>query len=200
MLQLQYLQSLLPNSFESAGHVFLAPRGYCKHLQITENNPQFLAGFLSLMVEISPESEDFLRNVFTYHRRSMRHARKAQLILLAFEKDLTRKCQHEWKDKVLRRFHSETRLTIEIAKTCEQLGGNVIRTQRIMERSMKDPRIDRAVAVCKKVVSSFSFSWKRRRDLATAQQELNLAAHQLISESPTRWGSREKMIEWVLEQ
>lgn len=65
---------------------------------------------------------------------------------------------------------------------------------------MKDPRIDRAVAVCKKVVSSFSFSWKRRRDLATAQQELNLAAHQLISESPTRWGSREKMIEWVLEQ
>lgn len=68
------------------------------------------------------------------------------------------------------------------------------------ERSMKDPRIDRAVAVCKKVVSSFSFSWKRRRDLATAQQELNLPAHQLISESPTRWGSREKMIERVLEQ
>lgn len=65
---------------------------------------------------------------------------------------------------------------------------------------MKDPRIDRAVAVCKKVVSSFSFSWKRRRDLATAQQELNLPAHQLISESPTRWGSREKMIERVLEQ
>ncbi|KTF72914.1 hypothetical protein cypCar_00038820 [Cyprinus carpio] len=58
MLQLQYLQSLLPNSFESAGHVFLAPREYCKHLQITENNTQFLADFLSLMVEISPESED----------------------------------------------------------------------------------------------------------------------------------------------
>ncbi|CAM4293523.1 unnamed protein product [Leuciscus chuanchicus] len=69
-----------------------------------------------------------------------------------------------------------------------------------IERSIKDPRIDRAVAVCKKVVSSFSFSWKRRRDLATAQQELNLPAHQLISESPTRWGSREKMIERVLEQ
>lgn len=50
-----------------------------------------------------------LRNVFTDHRRSMRHTRKAQLIQLAFEKDLTRKCQHEWKDKVLRRFHSETR-------------------------------------------------------------------------------------------
>lgn len=65
---------------------------------------------------------------------------------------------------------------------------------------MKDSRIDRAVAVCKKVVSSFSFSWKKRRDLATAQQELNIPAHQLISESPTRWGSRAKMIERVLEQ
>ncbi|XP_078019841.1 E3 SUMO-protein ligase ZBED1-like [Epinephelus lanceolatus] len=54
--------------------------------------------------------------------------------------------------------------------------------------------------MCKKVVSSFSFSWKRRRDLATAQQEMNLPAHQLISESPARWGSREKMIERVLEQ
>lgn len=54
---------------------------------------------------------------------------------------------------------------------------------------MKDSRIDRAVAV-----------WKKRRDLATAQQELNIPAHQLISESPTRWGSRAKMIERVLEQ
>ncbi len=84
------LQSLLPNSFESAGHVFLAPRydissgkclrycvfcvnvwsfnlflslcniyrEYCKRLQMAENNTQFLADFLSLMVEISPESED----------------------------------------------------------------------------------------------------------------------------------------------
>ncbi|KAK1906977.1 Zinc finger BED domain containing protein 4, partial [Dissostichus eleginoides] len=69
-----------------------------------------------------------------------------------------------------------------------------------IERSMKDSRIDRAVGVCKKVVSSFSFSWKKRRDLGTAQQELNSPAHQLISESPTRWGSRAKMIERVLEQ
>ncbi len=33
-------------------------REYCKHLQMAENNTQFLADFLSLMVEISPESED----------------------------------------------------------------------------------------------------------------------------------------------
>ncbi|XP_034170117.2 voltage-dependent calcium channel subunit alpha-2/delta-2b isoform X1 [Pangasianodon hypophthalmus] len=58
MLQLQYLQSLLPSSFDSAGHVFLAPREYCKRLHIAENNTQFLESFLSLMVEITPETED----------------------------------------------------------------------------------------------------------------------------------------------
>ncbi|KAA0711757.1 Voltage-dependent calcium channel subunit alpha-2/delta-2 [Triplophysa tibetana] len=57
-LQLKYLQSLLPDSFESAGHVFLAPREYCKRLQMVENNTQFLANFISLMVEITPESDD----------------------------------------------------------------------------------------------------------------------------------------------
>ncbi|XP_062842864.1 voltage-dependent calcium channel subunit alpha-2/delta-2-like isoform X3 [Trichomycterus rosablanca] len=58
MLQLQYLQSLLPNSFESGGHVFLAPREYCERLVIAENNTQFLENFLSLMVELTPETED----------------------------------------------------------------------------------------------------------------------------------------------
>uniref|UniRef100_A0AAR2J587 VWFA domain-containing protein n=1 Tax=Pygocentrus nattereri TaxID=42514 RepID=A0AAR2J587_PYGNA len=52
------LQSLLPTSFESTGHVFLAPREYCKRLHLAENNTQFLENFLSLMVEITPESED----------------------------------------------------------------------------------------------------------------------------------------------
>lgn len=65
---------------------------------------------------------------------------------------------------------------------------------------MKDPRIDRAIGVCKKVVSSFSLSWKRRRELAAVQTELGLPVHQLITESPTRWGSRQAMIERVLEQ
>uniref|UniRef100_A0A6Q2YL84 VWFA domain-containing protein n=1 Tax=Esox lucius TaxID=8010 RepID=A0A6Q2YL84_ESOLU len=52
------LQSLLPSSFESGGHVFLAPREYCKRLHISDNNTLFLENFLSLMVEITPESED----------------------------------------------------------------------------------------------------------------------------------------------
>ncbi|XP_046882204.1 voltage-dependent calcium channel subunit alpha-2/delta-2b [Hypomesus transpacificus] len=58
MLQLKYLQSLLPSSFEEGGHVFLAPREYCKRLHISDNNTQFLENFVSLMVEITLESED----------------------------------------------------------------------------------------------------------------------------------------------
>uniref|UniRef100_A0A8C5FU49 VWFA domain-containing protein n=1 Tax=Gadus morhua TaxID=8049 RepID=A0A8C5FU49_GADMO len=62
MLQLQCeysnLQSLLPSSFESSGHVFLAPREYCKRLQLSDNNTQFLENFLSLMMDITLESED----------------------------------------------------------------------------------------------------------------------------------------------
>ncbi|KAM4582748.1 voltage-dependent calcium channel subunit alpha-2/delta-2-like isoform 1-T1 [Fundulus diaphanus] len=67
MLQLQYMQSLLPSSFESSGHVFLAPREYCKNLQLSDNNTQFLSNFLSLMLGISPEfyecDQDLIHNL-----------------------------------------------------------------------------------------------------------------------------------------
>ncbi|XDV39812.1 hypothetical protein PO909_008999 [Leuciscus waleckii] len=68
------------------------------------------------------------------------------------------------------------------------------------ENGVKDPRIDRAIGVCKKAVSAFSYSWKKRRDMTEVQAELGLPQHLLISESPTRWGSRQKMIERFLEQ
>lgn len=70
----------------------------------------------------------------------------------------------------------------------------------LTENAMKDNRIDRAIGACKKVVSAYSFSWKKRKDMAGVQADLGLPSHQLISESPTRWGSRQKMIERVLEQ
>ncbi|KAM4556285.1 zinc finger BED domain-containing protein 4-like isoform 1-T1 [Fundulus diaphanus] len=60
--------------------------------------------------------------------------------------------------------------------------------------------VERAVGVCKKVVSAFSNSWKRKRDLAKAQAVLGLPPHQLITETPTRWGSRQQMIQRFLEQ
>uniref|UniRef100_A0A8C7XM32 Calcium channel, voltage-dependent, alpha 2/delta subunit 2b n=1 Tax=Oryzias sinensis TaxID=183150 RepID=A0A8C7XM32_9TELE len=68
MLQLQYMQSLLPSSFESSGHVFLAPREYCKRLQLSDNNTQFLQNFLSLMLDISPESDECEGDVMIMNR------------------------------------------------------------------------------------------------------------------------------------
>lgn len=55
-------------------------------------------------------------------------------------------------------------------------------------------------SVCKKVVSTFSFSWKKKRDLSQAQLDMKLPQHKLITESPTRWGSKLAMIERVLDQ
>lgn len=62
------------------------------------------------------------------------------------------------------------------------------------------PQVDRAIGVCKKIVSAFSNTWKRQRELAIAQVQLGLPAHKLITESPTRWGSRQQLIERVIEQ
>ncbi|XP_043084848.1 E3 SUMO-protein ligase ZBED1-like [Puntigrus tetrazona] len=69
-----------------------------------------------------------------------------------------------------------------------------------IERGVKVPQVDRAFEVCKKFVSAFSNTWKRQRELANAQTQLGLPAHKLITETPTRWASKQKMIERVLEQ
>ena len=65
---------------------------------------------------------------------------------------------------------------------------------------MKDKRIGHAMGVCKKVVSCFSYSWKRRRELKQAQRDLQLPEHKLKTECQTRWGSRLAMVKRVLEQ
>lgn len=65
---------------------------------------------------------------------------------------------------------------------------------------MDDSRITRAVSVCKKIVSAFSYSWLKKRDLLEIQQQLGLPSHQLITESAMRWGSRQLMIGRILEQ
>ncbi|KAL1254476.1 hypothetical protein QQF64_016705 [Cirrhinus molitorella] len=49
-------------------------------------------------------------------------------------------------------------------------------------------------------MAAFSFSWKKKRDLVTAQEELKLPRHKMVTESPTRWGSRQKMVARVIEQ
>lgn len=50
-----------------------------------------------------------LKSVFSEHRRSMLHKRKAQLIQLGFEKDLTHRFKSEWKDALMRRFSLDKR-------------------------------------------------------------------------------------------
>lgn len=48
------------------------------------------------------------------------------------------------------------------------------------------------VSVCKKVIRAYPCAWKKRK--AIAQDDLKLPKHRLITESPTRWGSRHAMI------
>ena len=50
------------------------------------------------------------------------------------------------------------------------------------------------------MVGAFSYLWITKRDLAVAQKEHNLPQHKLVTESPTRWGSCQKMVQRVLEQ
>ena len=63
-----------------------------------------------------------------------------------------------------------------------------------------DSRIDRARGMCKKLVGHFSHSWKKKEALKKAQRELNLPEHSLITECPTRWGTRQRMMDRILEQ
>ncbi|XP_061583320.1 voltage-dependent calcium channel subunit alpha-2/delta-2a isoform X2 [Cololabis saira] len=59
-VQLQYtkdFESLLPNSFESEGHVFIAPREYCNDLELSGNNTEFLLNFIALMEKVTPDSK-----------------------------------------------------------------------------------------------------------------------------------------------
>lgn len=68
------------------------------------------------------------------------------------------------------------------------------------ENAVKDPRAERATGVCKRIVGTFSYSWKKKRELLKMQRELKLPEHKLKTSCATRWGSRELMIERVLEQ
>ncbi len=70
-----------------------------------------------------------------------------------------------------------------------------------LENAVKgDERITRAVGLCKKLVGHFSHTWKGKMALKKAQKEHNLPEQSLITECPTRWGSRQRMIQRVLEQ
>ncbi|KAL7824868.1 hypothetical protein SRHO_G00343660 [Serrasalmus rhombeus] len=52
-----------------------------------------------------------------------------------------------------------------------------------------------AMGVCRNLVKTFNLSWLKKRDLRKAQTEASL-----VLDVATRWGSKQKMIDRVLEQ
>lgn len=54
------------------------------------------------------------------------------------------------------------------------------------ERSMPDTRVGRTIGICKKVVGTFSNSFKLRNALVVAQDKLKLTEHKLITESTNK--------------
>ncbi|XP_069800972.1 E3 SUMO-protein ligase ZBED1-like [Dendropsophus ebraccatus] len=69
-----------------------------------------------------------------------------------------------------------------------------------IENALKDQRVERAIRVCKNIVSAFSYSWKKKKALVKAQEEMNLPQHKLKTACATRWGSMQMMTARVLEQ
>ena len=63
-----------------------------------------------------------------------------------------------------------------------------------------DSRISRAIGITRKLITSFSHSWKKRRELTKIQTDLGIPHHSLIIDCQKRWGSSQKMISRILEQ
>ena len=66
-----------------------------------------------------------------------------------------------------------------------------------VQRSSDDRRVTRVLKVCRQVIATFSWSWKKKRDLAKAQHEKQLPLH---SDCVTCWGSSLAMLERITEQ
>ena len=69
-----------------------------------------------------------------------------------------------------------------------------------VNKALKDSRCVPTIGAYRKLVSAFSMSWKRRRDLASTQVTTKLPQHSLSADCVTRWESTEKMIERIREQ
>lgn len=59
-----------------------------------------------------------------------------------------------------------------------------------------DERVCRALGICRKLVATFSHSWKKKQEMTKAQQQMALPQLSLV----TDWGSVQKIASRVLEQ
>lgn len=63
--------------------------------------------------------------------------------------------------------------------------------------AVKDARISRTLGMCRKIVSAFSFSFKKARAFKSIQEQLKIDQKKLKSDVATRWGSMFKMAESI---
>ncbi|XP_065889309.1 E3 SUMO-protein ligase ZBED1-like [Dysidea avara] len=68
-----------------------------------------------------------------------------------------------------------------------------------VNKGLQDQRCSSTIGTCRKVVSAFSMSWKRRRDLTSTQATMDLPQHSLAADCVTRLGSTGKMVERIRE-
>ncbi|MGH0153579.1 UNVERIFIED_CONTAM: hypothetical protein FKN15_003613 [Acipenser sinensis] len=59
----------------------------------------------------------------------------------------------------------------------------------IVNKTLKISEVEDAVKTCRSMVSLFSRSWKKKRELYKKQKEHGIAQHRLIGDVITRWGS-----------
>ena len=69
-----------------------------------------------------------------------------------------------------------------------------------INKGLKGSQIDQVLGLCRKVIASFSYSWKRQRDLREIQQQKDLPLKKLKGDLCTRWGYTADMIERIVEQ
>ena len=70
----------------------------------------------------------------------------------------------------------------------------------VVNSTKDEPRVQRCLGLCRKLVSAFSHSWEKKRDLAKAQSDLGVPQHSLVTDCATRWGTQLRMIDRIIEQ
>ena len=65
---------------------------------------------------------------------------------------------------------------------------------------LQDSYIKELLKVCRQVVSKFSYSWKKTRDLASFQADNNLTSCKLKIKCTTKWGSTFDMLNRISKQ